>query len=278
MAAQYSMLSSLNRPLIVSEAPSFKHPVSQLVSASQIYEPECERWLKRLGFPQVMDRKLWEYAYIMHALHSYANVGAGSRGIAFGCGMERAVSVLAASGATILATDFVPEQSGHWEARGLDDIYFEEYLSRSEFESRVLFQHLDMNSIPDDLEGFDFCWSTGSLEHIGGHANGLDFVVNAMKCLRPGGIAVHTTEFTISSKDAFRDSPDLSFYCRADIERLALRLINEGHMIVLNFERGNTMADLHVDTPPYNHGMSLSAHFGSHVVTSIGLIIQKGLR
>jgi SAM-dependent methyltransferase len=276
MAAHFSMLGDLKRPLVMAGAPSFKRPVSQLVTASQIYEPECTEWFRKLGYGPIMDRKVWEYSYILHALHTYAKVGSGSRGLAFGCGMEHAISILAADGSSILATDYVPEQVGTWEARGLDDIFFEQYVSREEFDARVTFQHLDMNEIPDELTGFDFCWSTGSLEHIGGHANGLAFVENAMKCLKPGGIAVHTTEFTITSETVFQDDPELSFYCRADIEALAERLIAAGHMIVLNFERGNTVADLHVDTPPYHQGMTLCAHFGTHVISSIGLIIQKG--
>jgi hypothetical protein len=125
------------------------------------------------------------------------------------------------------------------------------------------------------LQGYDFCWSTGSLEHIGGHAKGLAFVEAAMGCLKPGGIAVHTTEFTISSETVGRDAPDLSFYCRADIEALASRLLQAGHTIVLNFDRGTTVADTHVDVPPYHAGRTLCAHFGSHVITSIGLIVQK---
>lgn len=249
--------------------------MSQLVSASQIYEPACQRWFSKLGFTPMMDRKLWEYSYILHALDTYADTGEGSRGLAFGCGKEFITSILAAGGASITATDFVSEEPGHWEARGFDDLYFDQYISREKFNAKVSFQHLDMNKIPDDLTGFDFCWSTGSLEHIGSHANGLAFVENAMKCLKPGGIAVHTTEFTISSATVSQDFEELSFYCRSDIEALAERLLGSGHMIVLNFERGTTVADLHVDTPPYHQGMTLCAHFRSHVITSIGLIIQK---
>lgn len=279
MVESLLMLARRSRPIVVTGLPSFENPDSQLVSASQFYEPACRYWFERIGFPLMMDRKAWEYSYILHAINTYARTGEGARGLAFGCGKEFITAMLAADGAQILATDYVPdtETENHWAARGLDDLFFEQHISKQAFESRVSFQHVDMNEISDELTDFDFCWSTGSLEHIGSHDNGLAFVENAMKCLRPGGIAVHTTEFTLTSETAYYDSAELSFYCRADIEALAARLLANGHMIVLNFDRGMTVADTHVDLPPYHGGYTLAAHFQSHIISSIGLIIQKHL-
>lgn len=250
-----------------------------MVSASQFYEPACRQRFDQMGFPLTLDRKAWEYAYILHAINAYARTGEGARGLAFGCGKEILTSILAADGASILATDYVPERVSdrQWEARGLEDLYFEQFIDRETFSENVRFSHLDMNNIDDDLTGFDFCWSTGSLEHIGSHANGLAFVERAMACLKPGGVAVHTTEYTLTSDTTNYDTPDLSFYCRNDIEGLAARLLAQGHTMILNFDRGSTVADLHVDLPPYHAGHTLAAHFSSHVITSIGLIIQRSL-
>jgi len=224
-----------------------------------------------------MDRKSWEYALILNAIQTYAASGEGSCGLGFGCGKEFTPSILAADGAEIVATDYVGEEmsaSGR-EARSINDLFFEHYIDRETFDRRVSFRHQDMNVIDEDLRDFDFVWSTGSLEHIGGHANGKRFVEEAMACLKPGGIAVHTTEFTISSETVSYDSPEISFYCRKDIEALAQRLIEAGHAIVLNFERGTTLAVTHVDVSPYHHGRTLAAHHHTHVITSIGLIIQR---
>ena len=57
------------------------------------------------------------------------------------------------------------------------------------------FRAVDMNDIPPDLRGFDFTWSSCALEHLGTLRAGADFVVEQMTCLRPGGVAVHTTEY-----------------------------------------------------------------------------------
>lgn len=272
-----SLLQHRHRPIIVSGVPQFERPDSQLVTASQIYEETYRAASNRLHYPQTMDRKIWEYSYVLHAIQTYARTGPGSRGLVFGCGMERLTAVLAADGAEIVATDYVVDNAKNWEARGLDDLYHEPFIAREDFDARVSFRHQDMNAIDDDLRNFDFIWSTGSLEHIGSHANGVNFVVNAMECLKPGGIAVHTTEFTTTSETVHQDFGELSFYCRADIEGLAERLIEQGHQIVLNFTRGDTPADHHVDVAPFHGGRTLLAHFETHVITSIGLIIQKAL-
>lgn len=276
-----SILSGRGRPIIVFGQPSFARPDSQLVSASQIYEAEYRKWLDRMGLGLNMDRKSWEYCFIMQAITTYARAGEGARGLGFGCGKEFIPSILAADGAEIVATDYVGEQVSNsgWEARSIEDLFFGQYIDRPTFDRKVSFRHQDMNLIDEDLRDFDFLWSTGSLEHIGSHANGLRFVERAMDCLKPGGVAVHTTEFTITSETVSQDLPDLSFYCRKDIEGLAMRLIDAGHAIVLNFDRGTTVADTHVDLPPYHHGRTLAAHHDAHIITSIGLIIQKdGLR
>lgn len=276
----HSIINSRRRPIILTGQPSFERPDSQLATASQMYEDSFAPWSAHLRGEPEMDRKVWEYAFIMQAVTTYAGVGAGKRGLAFGSGKEIIPSIFAAKGCEIVVTDYVPDISDRgWEARGLNDLHYPDIIERNDFERLVSFRHQDMNYIDDDLRDFDFIWSTGSLEHIGSHANGLAFVENAMRCLKPGGIAVHTTEFTVSSETKGRDHPDLSFYCRKDIENLAMRLLNAGHYLALNFTRGNTLADTHVEVAPYGAGQNLNVHFLSHVITPIGLIIQKdGIR
>lgn len=271
-----SLVAGRGRPIIVSGQPSFERPDSQLVTASQIYEDSFAEWSRYFRHEPEMDRKVWEYAYVLQAVTSYADLSAGAKGLCFGAGKELLPALFAKRGCRVVATDLVPDISDKgWEARGIDDLFHPGFIDRESFDRQVSFRNVDMNAIDPDLKGFDFLWSTGALEHIGGYDKGLKFIENAMRCLRPGGIAVHTTEFTLTSETKGRDHPDLSFYCRKDIEAMAMRLLAAGHMIVLNFDRGDTLADSHVDVAPYNSGRTLNAHFLTHVITSIGLIIQK---
>ncbi len=72
---------------------------------------------------------------------------------------------------------------------------------RQQFNRFVEFREVDMNTVPDDLAGYDFCWSACALEHLGSLDNGIKFIRRSLACLAPGGVAVHTTEFNTSSDE-----------------------------------------------------------------------------
>ena len=91
---------------------------------------------------------------------------------------------------------------------------------------------------------------------LGTLAAGADFVVAQMDCLRPGGVAVHTTEYLVSSDDSPRPTVEEGgtvFYRRSDIEDLVDRLHRAGHAIDMDYTLGTTPDDLHVDVRPV-HG------------------------
>ena len=71
-----------------------------------------------------------------------------------------------------------------------------------EFRRLVDFRYCDMNNISSDLHEFDFCWSCCALEHLGSLSAGLRFIERSLDTLRPGGWAVHTTEFNLFSDAA----------------------------------------------------------------------------
>ncbi len=246
--------------------PSFAVPVSQLVTALQFLEPEFKRWaLHEMGWQFGFNRKVWEYAYILQALHFHGKLG--GKGLGFGVGREPIVPVLLRHGATLVASDLADEEA---QSRGWESMRFEVADT-----SRLAFRFVDMNDIPSDLRGFDFLWSCGSLEHIGGLENGIRFVERAMDCLRPGGLAVHTTEFTLTSNEHTYESPELSFYRQRDIESLAARLRRAGHAIELNFARGWHPVDGIVCTEQSPWEFMVRAAVAGHTITSIGLIIRK---
>lgn len=98
----------------------------------------------------------------------------------------------------------------------------------------------------------------------------------SLKTLRPGGLAVHTTEFNLSSNDATFEHPTLSLFRKRDIEDLYARLIAAGHKVwPLNLHPGTGPADAHIDLPPYGTP-HLKLEVASYVTTSIGLVVEKG--
>ena len=126
-----------------------------------------------------------------------------------------------------------------------------------------------------ELSSFDFLWSSCAFEHLGSLKAGNEFVIRAMDCLRPGGIAVHTTEFNVASNDRTIETGATVIYRQRDIEALAADLVSLGHLISLDFDKGDQPADYHVDVPPYSHDPHLKLHLMGFTTTSIGIVVRK---
>lgn len=57
-----------------------------------------------------------------------------------------------------------------------------------------------MNNMPEKYNNdFDFIWSSCALEDLSALEHGIKFILNSLRMLKPGGIAVHTKEFNVSS-------------------------------------------------------------------------------
>jgi SAM-dependent methyltransferase len=153
-------------------------------------------------------------------------------------------------------------------------------VDRESFRSNVEFRTCDMNNIPDDLTGYDFCWSSCSLEHLGDLQKGLDFVVESVeRTLRPGGFACHTTELNVSSDtDTVEDGPTV-LYRRRDIRELVDRLERRGHQVApFVMAPDKHVLDFFVDTPPYLAPPHLKLQLLGYTATSAGFIVQRASR
>jgi hypothetical protein len=146
-----------------------------------------------------------------------------------------------------------------------------------QFAANVEFRFADMNHVPSDLEGYDFCWSACALEHLGSIEKGLAFIQRSLDCLKPGGFAIHTTEFNLSSNDDTVAEGGTVLFRRRDMEELARRVADAGHIMApLNFDPGHGAVDRYIDVPPYLNEPHLKLVLSGYAATSIGLIIQKG--
>jgi SAM-dependent methyltransferase len=186
-------------------------------------------------------------------------------------------------GCEILATDLDPEvaeRQGWWtrtnqHAGVLAQLNEANICDPDLFARKVSYRSCDMNAIPSELKGFDFVWSSCSLEHLGSLRNGLEFIKRSLDCLKPGGIAVHTTEFNLGTNDRTLETNAVVAYRKKDIENLALELLGMGCEIPqINFSPGDQLLDRVVDRPPYRHS-HLKLLYSRHLLTSIGLFIVK---
>jgi len=208
----------------------------------------------------------------------------GMAGVGFGVGKEPLIPYFASQGISVLGTDLDLEraQALGWattEQHSNDLLTMNErgLCEESKFLAKAAFRNVDMNDIPSDIGEFDFCWSSCAFEHLGSIRQGLDFVLNSVKLLRPGGVAVHTTEFNISSNDRTLDNnPAFVIFRKRDIEQLVQELTERGYAVSsVDYSAGEDELERYVDLPPYLEEPHLRLQLaGEFTSTSLGLIIR----
>lgn len=260
---------------------------SCICTQKQLESPDFRLWHARMREEKIclLHRKVWEWCFIAQALYERDMLKAGRKGVGFAVGREPLTALFANFGCTVLATDLDEESArnpaANWVTTGqhaanIDVLNEHGICSEQAFRQNASFRVVDMNAIPEDMNSFDFCWSSCAFEHLGSIEQGKQFIYNMLACLKPGGIAVHTTEYNVTSNTNTLDHLPVVLFRRCDFEEMAEELKSRGCFIDIDFTLGDGEADLFVDTPPYKHNPHLKFQFGGYVSTSIGLIIQKG--
>jgi len=280
------------------DLPAPEHPElarlgGRLCRQADIESAWMRHWCARLHMLPIYHRKVWEEAFVAQALWEAGMLAPCRRGLGFAVGRELLPSFLAAHGAAVVATDLdaTDGRARSWHRSGqhaaaADALFHPHLVARADFDALVRFRPADMNAIPGDLRqgGFDFLWSVCSLEHLGSIARGLDFVVAAMGCLRPGGVAVHTTEYNLDETGSTVEHGKTVLFQRRHIEALGTRLAAEGHRLLpVDFSRGEGVLDGFLDIPPFSVADGaqpvpdtphLALTLNGHRATSIGLIVR----
>ncbi len=257
---------------------------SGLCTRDQMESPAFRYWSMKIRESWRLHRKLWEYCFILQALYERDMLHPNRSGLGFAVGEEPLPALMADLGCKIVATDLdsSDRRAAVWAktaqlAASLEGLNNRNLCEDSVFRERVSFRPVDMNRIPADLGGFDFTWSSCSFEHCGSIELGKRFLREQMRCLKPGGIAVHTTEFNLSSTDRTVDSGTTVIFRRQDVEAMIRDLQAEGHEVEkLQLDLGSSPEDSTVDIPPYSNNVHLKLElFGEYVSTSVALIIKK---
>ena len=241
--------------------------------------------------PVLMHRKTWEYIYISQALYERGMLNKGKRGLGFAVGREPLPSLFASYACDIMATDLdlsIQENQVDWNIENqhadcLDDLYLPHICDAATFGRNVRFEYLDMNSIPPTVADYDFCWSSCAIEHLGSLDHGKQFLYNMINCIKPGGIAVHTTEYNMLSNTQTITDGNSVLYRERDLVEIAESLQNQGHYVEpLDFRLDNSAADQVISMIPYRHPSSdhdTYPHFklelDGYLSTSFGLIVKK---
>jgi hypothetical protein len=256
---------------------------SRICKTEHFSEPQYLWWARALGENYQLHRKQWEFYCIAQGLWERGLLKPEAVGLGFGVGREPMPALFARFGCRITATDAPPDGSiaANWgtsfqHSSGLRFLNERRICPPDLFAQLVTFRAVDMNNIPADLNSFDFLWSSCALEHLGSIEHGKRFVLDSLKCLRPGGYAFHTTEYNLWSDEDTIDAKDLAFYRKRDLLDLERKLRALGHSLEpFDFDEGNHVFDRLVDYPPYSVPHLRVYHRG-FVFTSVVMVIRKG--
>jgi len=247
-------------------------------------------WANELRTAPYYHRKIWELCYICQVLFASGKLVPGQHGLGFGCGQEPLPSLFAKYGATVVATDLEDDrpEAAVWQLTQQHGTDAERYRRRDicpdeERLASIEFRPLDMNAISRDLDGqFDFCWSACAFEHLGSLAKGLEFVENSLTTLKKGGIAVHTTEFTLNDGETIDNHP-IVLYQSHHLLQFAEKIRLKGYEVVpFDFNPGDQILDRYIDLPPWSDKLYLPSQSYAHLklsfsgftCTSVGFIIK----
>lgn len=256
-------------------------------------------WCGRLGIAPAYHRKVWEACFVAQAAWGAGALAPGRRVLGFAVGREPLPSLFAAHGAEVVATDLPARdrrargwlrtgQHGGGGAASRAALFRPDLLDAEAFDRLVAFRAVDMRRIPPDLldGGFDLVWSACAMEHLGGLERGARFVLDAMRCLRPGGLAVHTTELNLDEAGGTLRRGETVLFQRRHLDALARRLAEAGHeMLPLDDRPGEGALDGFVDMPPYDGAEAARTGFppphlrlsiGGFPVTSVGIVARAG--
>lgn len=210
-----------------------------------IQAPWLAYWAERMRNAVRPHRKLWEFCAVLQGLYEAGALEEGARGLGLGCGDEPIPSVLANLGLGVVATDLPGEADR-------DRLFRPDLVEAEAFDRLVEVSNLDIRRLDDPtLRGFDFLWSAGVMQDLGGMGEASDAILNAMEVLKPGGVAVHTADFAFAEDLAFSPIGGMS-YSRAFFEKLAEQLEGRGHAVTaLDFGLGDHPLDGYVDLEPF---------------------------
>ncbi|MDQ4131890.1 MAG: hypothetical protein M3179_01505 [Actinomycetota bacterium] len=241
--------------------PNFPPGVrSRVCTQSQVRKPWFEVWSCSTPWP------------CSHRVHgAWASRSGGNRSSPF----------FAGRGCHIVATDLPlsAKEARGWRVsgqlrQGLSDLRRDRLCNPDRFNELVTWRPVDMRAIPDDLRGFDFCWSACALEHLGSLEAGMSFVERSLGTLRPGGVAVHTTEYNVGADNETVATGPTVLYRKHDLLALAARLGRAGHQVAAFQLAGRGAVDEYVDVPPYSPEAHICISLGSFVTTSLALVVR----
>lgn len=209
----------------------------------------CRGWCATLRERPRYHRRIWESAYALQALYEAGATLPTAKVLALGPLDGTVISYLARNdvASTVMGPD-VP--------------WFRDDLTDPVTFARNVAYIPEGQAVLGAFTGFDACWSIGQAGRLGSIRKGMDFIVQAMDTLKPGGLAVHVFDFNFADDGKTIDNWPSVLFQQTHIEALAEELRAAGHAPrPLSFDVGHQSLDRFIDVPPFD--LSRSEAFAS---------------
>lgn len=260
--------------------------ISRLCTYQDFQDPVFMEHVQKLCGAPIINRKSWEWAYILRVLESFGCLRPGLKGLGFAVGTEPLPSYFASMDVNVLATDLDPGEmaaqswiQGNQHSGGNTDALFKgELCAKEKFENNVSFRYVDMNSIPEDLQGYDFCWSSCAIEHVGSLRQSKQFLKNMLRCLKPGGVAVHTTELNLTSDVDTVETGNSVLFRKKDIEEIKQYFLSLGCEMETSYLRSDADEDNQLDIFPFfspEAPLHINLIINGYASTSFAIVVRK---
>jgi len=221
-------------------------PVTQGDIETRWFRYWCEQLKERPRY----HRKLWEFAYIMQALHAADALKKGARVLVLGADQQPAPSYLAAKGAEVLVAQGQDQPA---PGPGGDPLFYDELATKAAFAKQVVRRAVDLSALPDDLAGFDACVCIAAATARGSVRAGVDFMKGLPDTLKPGGVAVCMADFNYADDERTLDNWGSVLFQRRHFEEVAAAWRDQGHEVTpLDFNVGYMALDRFIDIPPFD--------------------------
>jgi hypothetical protein len=255
--------------------PDLEAPGCQLCTTSQFKDQAFAEIAGAMGLATGVSRFRWQQVWIVSVLATEGFIAAGKRGLGLQLDNDRISALLASRGCEVLATA-AADPGGLGAADRRLRLFYPEVIHIEEFDRLVRFAELEPRSVGElAAQSVDFVWSIGMPGRLGTVDAALDFFEASTRPLRPGGIALHTFDFNLTSNRSTWEQPGNVVLRLRDIEALAERLRPSGcRLLPLTTHPGHDIADEKV-RGAIGGAPGLRQRVGMMVTTSFGLAIRK---
>ena len=182
--------------------PTGGPPLNKICDRRDWAHPAWRRALEDLGYsaePARLHRKDWEFAQGVYGLRKLHRLAPEATALGLGAGAEPILFFLAGRLRRVVATDLYAGDFSGQEAdpRILRDP--EAFAPFSYHRERLEVRRMDATAIDYAPESFDLVFSFSSLEHFGSRRAQRRCLGEIHRVLRPGGVAVLTTEVILNA-------------------------------------------------------------------------------